>query len=339
MIRKTMMNNINMNSYNNIAPKYSIITPIYNSFELMEHYFRSLENQTYKDFEVILVDDCSNDDSYERAYNYTKKTSLSICVYKTDKNEGPGNARNLGMDKANGDWITFIDNDDWVDCDLLEKIDNVINKNLINCVIYDYYITNGEKHKPCKSISVEDYGILDLRRCVATVRNHTVGKFYKIECLRKRNIRFPNLRRCEDIAFVCRAIDACGSVYYLNKPMYYYYQRSSSLSNNKNLDESDLVKAFGILETSLSQQYKKEIKEKSVTDLFYGVLLLMCKAGKSTGQIKNYIHEYEQKYPDWYKCKSLKSMSKAKYLFMMAARFELIPILRQYTRLHNKLIG
>lgn len=61
-------------------PKYSIVTPMYNSFQLIERYFKSLEEQTLNNFEVILVDDCSTDDSYEKACEYAKKTQLKITV-------------------------------------------------------------------------------------------------------------------------------------------------------------------------------------------------------------------------------------------------------------------
>ena len=127
-------------------PKYSIVTPMYNSFSLMKRYFASLCQQTYKNFEVIIIDDCSSDDSYEELCKYAEVSPLTIRVFKTEKNGGPGIARNIGMDAARGEWITFIDNDDWVDTHLFEKIEDVIRTIEVNSVIYDYYTTNGKEN-------------------------------------------------------------------------------------------------------------------------------------------------------------------------------------------------
>ena len=321
------------------VPKYTVVTPMFNSFTLMQRYFASLEKQTYKNFEVILVDDCSTDGSYEKACKYAVKTSLKLSVLKAEENIGPGNARNIGMSSAQGEWITFIDSDDWVDIDMIEKIDEVIEREKTNCVIYDYYTTNGYDKKMARSMYSAEGGFIPINKCISDVRNHTIGKMYKLDKLRQHSIFYPQQRRCEDVAFVCRAVDACGSVYYMNEPMYYYYQRPTSLSNNKQLDETDMIKAFGILENALGDKYPKEMKEKSVSDLLYGVLLMMCKAGKSNSEIRMHIEKYEEKYPGWYQCQSVKKLGKAKKLFLTAARFKNIAVMKQLACVHSKLIG
>lgn len=320
-------------------PKYSIITPVYNSFDLMDKYFDSLNRQTYKDFEVIIVDDCSSDDSCSRLKEYVKNSTLNITVCQTEKNAGPGNARNIGMDRATGEWLTFIDNDDWVSDDFFEKIENVLHSNDVHCVIYDYYIQKDNEQSVARSMYKGCNGPVTVAECVIYARNHTFGKFYRLTDCKEKNIRFPHLRRCEDVAFVTRAIEACGSAYYLAEPLYYYYQRSTSLSNNKKLDESDMVAAFSVLQTELGDKYPQELKEKSVPDLLYGVLLMMCKSGKSNKEIKNYINEYENKYPEWWKSEIIVSLGKAKKIFLLAARFKLISVVKQLAYVHSRLIG
>lgn len=323
----------------NNSPKYSIITPMYNSFDLMAKYFDSLEKQTYKNFEVIIVDDCSTDNSYEEACEYAKKSSVNISVHKSKMNLGPGNARNIGMSVAHGEWVTFIDNDDWVDIDTLEKINFVLEQKNVNCVIYDYYVTNGNEKKASRSMYSAKKGMVNLNKCIADVRNHTIGKVYKLDNLKTNKIFYPKQRRCEDVAFVCRAIDACGSVYYMNEPMYYYFQRSNSLSNNKSMDESDMLSAFDILQNTLGTKYPDELKNKSVYDLLYGVLLMMCKNRKSNKEIRNYIKNYEKKYPNWWQYESFKNIGKAKQMFLIAAKFKQPILMKQFAYLHNILIG
>ena len=271
-------------------PKYSIVTPVFNSFKLMTRYFESLLNQTFKDFEVVLVDDCSSDGSYEQLKKYCENSPLNISLLKTETNAGPGNARNIGMYAAQGEWLTFIDNDDWVDIHLLEKIERVQEKSEANSIIYDYYTTNGKDNKVARSMYYGTSGEISLSNCMIYVRNHTVGKFYKLSKCRDKGIKFPPLKRCEDVAFVIRAIIACESAYYLAEPLYYYYQRPMSLSNNASLDESDMIKAFNILEKEFKNVYPRELMEKSVPDILYGVLLMMCKAGKRNREIIEYIN-------------------------------------------------
>ena len=180
--------------------KYSIITPQFNSFDLMDKYFDSLLNQTLKNFEVIIVDDCSSDESWEKLQAYVKKSPLQITLLQSKQNGGPGNARNIGIEVAKGEWITFVDNDDWVATDFLEKVDAVIEKEKVNCVIYDYYAWLDGKTSISRSMYINNDGRKTVSDCMISVRNHTFGKFYKLsEC---RDVRFPNVRRCEDVAYV-----------------------------------------------------------------------------------------------------------------------------------------
>ena len=128
-----------------MKPKFSIITPNYNSFHLMNRFFDSLENQTFKDFEVLIIDDCSTDDSYEKLLEYKKNSKLNLKIFKNQKNTGPGLARNIGIDEASGEYLTFMDNDDWVDLTLLEEINKISLLNQYDCIIYDYYLDFGDK--------------------------------------------------------------------------------------------------------------------------------------------------------------------------------------------------
>lgn len=322
----------------NDKPKYSIVTPMYNSFSLMNKYFNSLVNQTYKNFEVIIVDDCSTDGSYENLCKYVSKCPLTIKVYKTNKNSGPGIARNIGISNADGEWLTFIDNDDWVDYRLLEKMNNVQEQHPVNAIVYDYYTTNGQSVNVSQSMYYGEEGSVSLSDCMKYVRNLTIGKFYKLSKIRENAVEYPPLRRCEDVAFVIQALLACENIYYLKQPLYYYYQRNNSLSNNKNLDESDMIRAFQILEKKYANIYPNELKEKSVTDICYGVVLMMSKAGKSNREIKDYLRKYTKDYPNWINCEIVKKIGRQKQAFLFAAYFKNIWLLKIFSFLHSKLI-
>ena len=306
-------------------PKYSIITPQFNSFELMSRYFQSLENQSFKDFEVVIIDDCSTDGSYEKLQMYAKTSPFTIKLQQTPR-----------IDAANGEWITFIDNDDWVTDDLLDRINTVIENEKVNCVIYDYYKWLDGKTSVARSMYIDAPGYKTVSDCMIAARNHTVGKFYRLsEC---KHVRFPRIRRCEDVAYVIQAIAACGNAYYYNEPLYYYRQRPTSLSNNSKMDHSDMLKAFAILEDKFLDKYPLEMKNKSVTDILYGALLMMCKSGKKRSEILHYLNEYENKYPEWWNCEIINFLGPAKRIFLKCAQLHFVSGLKAIAYMHSLML-
>lgn len=322
--------------HNQSHPFFSIVTPVYNSVNLMSRYFSSLENQTFKDFELIIVDDCSTDNSFIELKKKIGTLQFPVVLLQTKKNSGPGNARNLGIKYASGQWLTFIDNDDWIDNNALEKLSAIIMEKDVDSIIFDYYITDGKKRKASSSMYKGKEGILTPKEYIPFVRNHTVGKVYRLSKIMANNIQYPNeLRRCEDVAFVCRALEACGKTYYYPQPLYYYYQRHDSLSNNNELDESDMVKAFKKLEDTIGTKYPEELAEKSVTDLLYGGVLMMCKSRKSSQDIRKYIDDYEYRYKDWTSLNIIDSVGNLKKIYLMEIKKKNIVALRILSSLHT----
>lgn len=319
--------------------KFSVVTPVYNSFYLMKNFFYSLEKQNYKNFEVIIVDDCSEDDSYIKLLEYQKKAKINLKIFKTEENLGPGNARNIGIKEAVGEWITFIDNDDWVVEDFFYQINElIVNKNP-NCIIYDYFIKQkNRKEKASNTVFNSCEGFITREYALENVKNHTVGKFYKLKTIRDCHITFPEIRRCEDVTFTTLALSEADKIYYYNKPLYYYYQRANSLSNKSHMSEKEMVIAFSILQDKLGAKYPKELKEKSVRDLLYGGVLMMCKAKKSNAYILDYIKKYEEKYPDWFECKMVKKIGKPKYIFLLLVKYKVILGLKFLAYVHSKLL-
>lgn len=107
-------------------PKYTILVPVYNKLDCLRKYFYNILNQSFTDYEIIVVDDCSTDGSYEYL------TSINDCrlhVYKNDKNVGLGENRNILLRRANGEYVLFVDPDDYIELDLLLKVEEA-NENL-----------------------------------------------------------------------------------------------------------------------------------------------------------------------------------------------------------------
>lgn len=319
--------------------KYSIVTPLYNSWNLMGNLLRSLENQTFKDFEFIVIDDCSKDDTYEKILKYKESSSLNILVKKNDKNFGPGYARNCGIGLAKGDWITFVDSDDSISTDFLQQIDFLINQNKYNCIVFDYFVVRKKKTFAASSVyGNHKAGELSLHDAMIDVRNHSPCKVYNRQVLVDRGITFPALRRCEDVAFVCRAIEACKTVYYLKKPLYYYNQHLGSLSTDISLDESDMIRAYEVLQNNLGERYQNEISIKSISDLLYGGVLMMCKSRKANKEILNFIEKYNDHFPNWYDNAVIRRLGKAKMIFLFGVHRKNVMFLKLLTQIHTLLL-
>ena len=319
--------------------KYSIITPNYNSFHLMNKYFEMLERQTYKNFEVIVIDDCSTDDSYKKLTENKKNTRLDKKVLKNKKNKGPGESRNYGIREAKGEWVTFIDSDDYVDIHLLENVNDILKDSEIDCIIYDYYIKNKKAQHYANSIyGNRESGIISTKEAIPVVRNHAACKFYKLEILKEYNIYFPPIKKHEDVAFVPIAISHCKKIYYLKKALYFYVQRKGSVSNNS-MQDNTLFTAFEILNERLGNKYKEEIMDKSITDLLYGNCLIMCKDRTNRKEIIEFIKKYEEKFnPEWTQSKMLLQLNYSKKAFLFAVKHKNITLMRIFTYIHSKLL-
>lgn len=114
--------------------KLSIIVPVYNSESTVERCISSIMSQTEKDFRIYVVDDCSIDGSRKKLQNIAKNNNR-ISLYKTEKNSGPSVARNIALNVAKGKWVSFVDSDDYIDCNYYTNLINAAeNKNADICI-------------------------------------------------------------------------------------------------------------------------------------------------------------------------------------------------------------
>ena len=107
---------------NNTTPAVSVIIPCYNCADWIVKCLSELENQSYKDFEVVCVDDCSDDDTYGIISGYKTKSSMPINLLKNDVNSGPAVSRNKAVSVARGEWLAFCDSDDYYDRTFIEEM-------------------------------------------------------------------------------------------------------------------------------------------------------------------------------------------------------------------------
>lgn len=115
--------------------KYSIVMPVFRVEKYLERMISCVKNQTYQNWELILVDDCSDDNSGKLCDQFCQEDERIQVIHLTC-NQGLSNARNKGMEQATGEYILFLDSDDWVECTLLQSVEQSLQKNQAQMVIY-----------------------------------------------------------------------------------------------------------------------------------------------------------------------------------------------------------
>lgn len=209
-------------------PLISIIIPIYNSEKTIQKTLNSVVNQTYSFFEVLMIDDASNDESKEIALSYTKDERFKLI--SLDKNKGVANARNIGIESANGEYICFLDSDDWWES---EKLNIQIQQTLdndFNLSYMEYFRINEKTQtilshvKPPKSLIYKDL-----------LRSNHIGNLttmIKYSCI--ENVRFKKTGH-EDYIFWLEILKKGITAHLINTQSNQcnYLVRESSLSSNK----------------------------------------------------------------------------------------------------------
>lgn len=271
--------------------KLSIIVPVYNmaSDGKLEYCLNSLLRQTITDYEIIAVDDCSTDDSLAILYSYEKSYPEKIKVIASPVNKKQGGAKNLGLLQAKGDWIGFIDSDDWVTENFYEKLLRKAEETGADMVGCDYHLT------PEHSMDIgqivhnnkpEQTGILDHHKYASLILDggSLVVKIYQRHIIMDYPNRFPEGIFYEDNAISNSWMLRAKHFEYLPEPMYYYYQHDSStvhtITKKRCEDRMQAARVmvkeaqdFGFLE-----EYYPEI-ESSFTTLFYVNTLFSYMAG------------------------------------------------------------
>lgn len=211
-------------------PLISVIVPIYDVEKYLARCVDSIVNQTYKNLEIILVDDGSPDLCPQMCDDYAEKDSRIKVVHK--KNGGLSDARNAGMAVAKGEYISFIDSDDYVSDDFFECLLDVMNKensDIAECSVVKLYEDN-RFDEFSDDLSVKTYDTQDAMSVLIAenpFHQHVWNKLYKTELV--RDIPYAVGKLNEDEFWTYQVFGRANKVSKLNKTMYYYFQRNSSI--------------------------------------------------------------------------------------------------------------
>lgn len=217
--------------------KISVVVPVYNSEKYLRRCVDSILAQTLKEIEIILVNDGSTDQSSTICDEYAKNQNIKVIH---QKNSGPATARNVGIQSATGEYIGFVDSDDYIAPEMYEALYNRANMDNIDIVTCGYNIVEGTK-VTTKSIPLEPNRIInktELNKLLCTANGKHLLWFpwksiYRTEIVHKNNILFPNLNNGEETIFILECLLNSKSMYYRDKPYYNYVQTPDSLTRVK----------------------------------------------------------------------------------------------------------
>ena len=262
--------------------KFTIIIPAYNCEKYLLDCVNSVLDNTYKDLEVIIVNDGSTDGTAEIIEKLQSSDDRVISFYKP--NGGVSSARNLGLEKATGEWVHFVDSDDLVDKTLYERVFISLQKNKTDIVFFGYETFGENKRekrlfeKPFVSFSEEEKFELILKGIskMGSGLNYVTHYIFNLSIAKK--IRFDErLKISEDILFCYQIYDIATSFTYIDEILYKYRESESSLSKTYIKDRYNVVKTADnkIIEEVMTWKRGDEILPSLYHNFFIGKLDLL----------------------------------------------------------------
>ena len=274
----------------------SIIIPVYKVEKYLEKCIQSLINQTYENLQIILVDDGSPDNCGKICDEYAKKDHRIEVIHKS--NGGLSDARNKGLEIAKGEYIGFIDSDDYIESDMYEVLYNLLKQYNAYVSICNFYtVSQGKIAIKNAENGIKEYNRIEILKEVLldnNIQSYAWNKLYKKELFDE--IKYPVGKKYEDIGTTFYLLEKCNKVVVTGKPEYYYINRQDSIVNN--VTETTITDYIELI----MQRYdyiEKNIKELSSynKDYLKRILKTAEKDIKSLNEVGDYTKKkYEELY-------------------------------------------
>ncbi len=268
-------------------PKISVIIPVYNVEKFLRECLDSLKNQTLQELEFICINDGSTDNSLRILNEYASKDNRFIVISQI--NQGQGIARNKGIELAKGEYLSFVDPDDWIDLNTYEILYNKFSETGVDIIQFDYKNHNeiGEYQgtrefqldiKKVFNYQIKNNDIYNWHNIPETEKqlcNMSLciwDKAYKTNFIKRNNIKLAPNKHAEDSIFSIGANLLADRILYLNKPLYHYRTRSGSAvnkvsdSNFSIFDNVALLKEF-LISNHFYTEYEKSFREYTIAML------------------------------------------------------------------------
>lgn len=249
-------------------PCVSIIVPVYNAQIYLHRCIDSILNQEFTDFELILVNDGSTDDSGSICDTYAAADSRIRVIHK--ENTGVSDTRNLAISLARGTWLQFLDSDDWITPDATKLFVRAATETDCDMVIADFYRVAGDRVAHKGDIDIEADGVMTREEFAGHMMENPAdfyygvlwNKLYRRELVEKYHLRMDErISWCEDFMFNLEYLLHANSFYALQTPIYYYVKRKGSLVS-QSFSISQSIKMKLMLFEYYNDFYRKVYDEK-----------------------------------------------------------------------------
>ena len=228
----------------------SVIIPIYNVEKYLSKCLDSTINQTYKNLEIICVNDCSPDNSSLILEEYAKKDDR-IIIFNRKQNGGIAAARNSGLEIATGEYIYFIDADDWIDLDYIEKMVDVAKKTHADIVANRNIMTEfdnlSQQYFHANEAKLTLNSFISNKQGTENVFWTIWSKLYKTSFLKDNNLTFPVGYIYEDLYFHYTSFAMANKIYYTKQSYYHYLDRNSSISKTDKNAGVNYIKVYNLI--------------------------------------------------------------------------------------------
>ena len=262
----------------NINPLVSVVLPTYNVAQYLQQCLESVAAQTYRNIEVIIIIDGATDGSYEIAKDFCK-TDNRFSVY-WQENAGSGPARNAGLAHCKGEFVMFVDPDDWIEPELLEKLYEAQNQGNYDLVASERTIALCDKsgkivrmapkhYKNETIVGQQEVRQVFMRMLEMLVVSNPTQKLYKTSLIREYNVQFPDLRRSQDIVFNYRYYNHISSLRLID---YSGYNYRKNFQGSIVKAQPEYYKTIVLLYNdyrSLYQMWSMPFPEQEMSDLFF----------------------------------------------------------------------
>ncbi len=285
--------------------RLSVIIPIYNVGEYLDKCLYSVVNQTYRDLEIILVDDASTDDSGKRCDLWKKKDKRIDVIHK-QKNEGQAKARNEGVERCTGEYLAFLDADDWWEHAYAQKMIAILEKSDADITICDIYYENSNT-KEISEIRMES-GIVycphQNPEMINLARTYLWGKVYRAQFYQSLGIRQPGIRY-EDLAVVPYIVAKANRIARCQDPLYHYlrHRAGNTVDDLTKIDAvgNALEIAIGLFkEAGIFEDYKLQLERLCFGQVRFAIRKIGGLCMQYQNSINNLYSFMNREFPSWF---------------------------------------
>ena len=264
-----------MDKADNPSVSLSVVSPVYNGSAYLTPFLDSVLHQTFSDFELIMVDDGSTDDSVQIIQTF-QEIDVRIHLVR-QHHKGAGSTRNVGFSHAKGQYIIFLDSDDWFKEDFFKTMIDQITKDQSDVAVCEFFVYNQQTGEQTRSV-IPETGKQKIEKTELVFDLFTPNtwvKVYGTAFLKQNRLLFQEIPSCNDWSFVFASLACANKISVIREPLVYYRtQTGSSISSYRYKRTKDIVQAINHLKHELKvrnlySQYREGFARKSANHLVY----------------------------------------------------------------------